>query len=66
MTCGDADEEHCVLLTPSLGGDSFDPTHHGTLFQGDTLVYYDSALAPFAWRPGMPSGSIASLSLRLS
>jgi hypothetical protein len=58
VTCGNADEEHCVLLTPSLGGDSFDPTHHGTLFQGDTLVYYDSALAPFAWRPGMPSGKL--------
>lgn len=56
VACGDAGEEYCLLLTPSLGGDSFDPTHHGTLFQGDTLAYYDATLAPYVWRPGFDSG----------
>jgi hypothetical protein len=52
----DAVDPNCLLLTPSLGGDSFDPTHHGTLFQGDTLAYYDDALTPYVWRPGMAEG----------
>lgn len=54
----DGINEHCALLAASLGGDSFDPTQHGTLFQGDTLVYYDAALAPYAWRPGMAAGRL--------
>jgi hypothetical protein len=54
----DGASEHCLLLTESLGGDSFDPTQHGTLFQGDTLAYYDAAFAPYAWRPGTESGRL--------
>ncbi len=57
ITCGDADP-NCLLLTPALGGDSSDPTLHGTFFKGDTLVYYDQTLAPHAWRPGMTSGRL--------
>jgi hypothetical protein len=56
VDCGAATDPNCLLLTPALGGDSADPTLHGTLFQGDTLVYYDAALAPHAWRPGMTAG----------
>lgn len=56
VDCGAPADPNCLLLTPALGGDSADPTLHGTLFQGDTLVYYDTALAPHAWRPGMPAG----------
>jgi len=57
VSCDGANEQ-CVLLAASLGGDSFDPTHHGTLFQGDTLIFYDSTLAPYAWRPGMAAGRL--------
>ena len=57
VTCG-APDPSCLLLTPSLGGDSSDPTLHGTFFQGDTLVYYDDALAPYVWRPGMTEGRL--------
>ena len=56
IDCADATDPNCLLLTPALGGDSFDPTLHGTFFQGDTLLYYDAALAPHAWRPGMAQG----------
>jgi hypothetical protein len=56
VDCAAATDPNCLLLTPALGGDSADPTLHGTLFQGDTLVYYDAALVPHAWRPGMSAG----------
>lgn len=57
VSCGNQDP-NCLELTPSLGGDSFDPTWHGTRFWGDTLIYYDQALVPYAWRPGMRSGRV--------
>jgi hypothetical protein len=56
VDCAATRDPNCLLLTPALGGDSADPTLHGTLFQGDTLVYYDAALVPHAWRPGMSAG----------
>ncbi len=57
VDCGTPDP-NCLLLTPSLGGDSVDPTLHGTFFEGDTLVYYDATLAPRVWRPGMAGGRL--------
>jgi hypothetical protein len=54
----DAPDAHCILLTTIFGGDAFDPTQHGTLFQGDTLVYYDHFLTPYVWRPGMERGRV--------
>ena len=63
ITCGGVDP-NCLLLTPALGGDSSDPTLHGTFFKGDTLVYYDQTLAPHAWRPGMTSGRLLATSRR--
>jgi hypothetical protein len=57
VSCGEPDE-NCLLVTPALGGDSSDPTAHGTLFQGDTLVYYDESLSPYAWRPGLSAGRL--------
>ncbi len=57
VTCtGGNGDPNCLRLTAALGGDSFDPTEHGTLFQGDTLIYYDDRLIPYAWRPGMLAG----------
>lgn len=62
VECGEPDP-NCLLLTPALRGDSLDPTLHGTFFQGDTLVYYDESLVPYAWRPGMSAGRmLASVS----
>jgi hypothetical protein len=55
VACGGGDP-NCLLLTRELGRDALSPTLHGTYFQGDTLVYYDAALVPYAWRPGMTAG----------
>jgi hypothetical protein len=66
VTCGGgggaaATDPNCLLLTPSLGRDSLEPTLHGTYFQGDTLVYYDRSLAAYAWRPGMTRGRLLAM-----
>jgi len=55
---GAATGADCLLLTADLGGDGGSPVLHGTFFQGDTLVYYDHGLAPYAWRPGMTKGRL--------
>ena len=55
---GGASTDACLLLTADLWGDSSNPVIHGTFFQGDTLVYYDHALAPYAWRPGLSKGRL--------
>ncbi len=60
VTCGGS-EPNCLLLTASLGTDGFDPSWRGTYFQGDTLVYYDETLTPYAWRPGMSSGRLLAV-----
>ncbi|MFZ5890857.1 MAG: hypothetical protein ACOY0T_07395 [Myxococcota bacterium] len=57
VTCG-TDDPNCLLLTAMVGGDNFDPTWHGTFFQGDSLVYYDGTWAPYVWRPGMSRGRL--------
>jgi len=57
----DAPDPNCLLLTDSLGGDTGDPTWHGTYFQGDTLVYYDILRVPYAWRPGMDRGRLLAI-----
>jgi hypothetical protein len=49
ITCGLPDP-NCLHLT--AGFDEPDNLH-GALFQGDTLVYFDSSGTPYAWRPGM-------------
>jgi hypothetical protein len=56
-TTGNAGAD-CLLLTADLGGDGGSPVLHGTFFQGDTLVYYEHGLAPYAWRPGMTKGRL--------
>ena len=58
VRCGATDSADCLLLTADLGGDGGSPVLHGTFFQGDTLVYYDHALAPYAWRPGLSKGRL--------
>jgi hypothetical protein len=57
VPCGSAGAD-CLLLTADLGVDVLGPSLHGTFFQGDTLVYYDRARAPYAWRPGMTRGRL--------
>jgi hypothetical protein len=57
VRCGAAGAD-CLLLTADLGLDIVGGPLHGTFFQGDTLVYYDRALVPYAWRPGMTSGRL--------
>src|SRR4029078_9283994 len=58
VRCGATDSADGLLLTAHLGGDGGSPVLHGTFFQGDTLVYYDHALAPYAWRPGLSKGRL--------
>jgi hypothetical protein len=52
ITCGQAGDTNCLKLATAAREDDF----HGTFFQGDTLVYYDSTWTPLAWRPGMTAG----------
>ena len=51
ITCGLPDANCLKLAAASYQDDS-----HPEVFQGDTLVYYDTAGTPFGWRPGMPEG----------
>jgi len=50
----EAPDPNCLLLTDDVQGRGADG--HGTYFVGDTLVYYDASLVPYAWRPGMDGG----------
>jgi hypothetical protein len=49
-------DPNCLLLTEGVGGSGAD--RHATFFAGDTLVYYDAALTPHVWRPGMEAGRV--------
>jgi hypothetical protein len=56
VACSSGSNADCLLLTADHGADTGSPPLHGTFFQGDTLVYYDAAWTPYAWRPGMTAG----------
>lgn len=52
----DAPDPNCLLLTNHVRGSTQDL--HPSFFGGDTLVYYDQALTPYAWRPGWEVGRL--------
>jgi hypothetical protein len=53
VNCAAAADPNCLKLTDAFGEND----SHPSLFQGDTLVYYDIGTAePFGWRPGMTAG----------
>jgi len=55
VSCG-APDPNCLLLTNHVSGSTEDL--HPNFFGGDTLVYYDRALTPYAWRPGWQAGRL--------
>jgi hypothetical protein len=52
----DAPDPNCLLLANHVEGSTEDL--HPTFFGGDTLVYYDRGLIPYAWRPEWQVGRL--------
>ena len=53
ISCGGVTPDpNCLLLTSGIAQDGT----HATLFQGNTLVYFDTTGTPYGWRPGMVNG----------
>ena len=50
INCASGTDPNCLRLTSAWAVDDL----HATLFQGDTLTYFDSSATPYVWRPGMP------------
>jgi hypothetical protein len=53
INCTTGTDPNCLILTSAWA--QSDDGLHPTLFQGDTLTYFDSSATPYVWRPGMPS-----------